>query len=55
LVEKSGGKRQLARFGCTWEDNIKLGLKHDGIAWTKLIWHKDKRRAVVNMAMNIRV
>jgi hypothetical protein len=34
LVGKLEGKRLLGRL----VDNIKMGLRYDGVVWTRLIW-----------------
>jgi hypothetical protein len=34
------GKRPLGRPRRKWEDNIKTGLRQDGVVWTGLIWLK---------------
>jgi hypothetical protein len=38
LIQKSEGKRPLGRSWCTWDDNIKIGLKEIGrksVNWTQ--------------------
>jgi hypothetical protein len=49
---------QLEDFGLGSEDNIKVDLKKVewiGVDWTYLPHHKDKWRALVNTATNLRV
>jgi hypothetical protein len=38
LVGKTDGKRPVGRPRRKWEDNIKMNLRQDGVAWTELIW-----------------
>jgi hypothetical protein len=38
LVGKSEGRRPLARPRRNWLDNIKMGLRLDGMKWIGLIW-----------------
>jgi hypothetical protein len=38
LVEKPEGKRPLGRPRCRCVDNIKIGLREDGMVWIGLIW-----------------
>jgi hypothetical protein len=58
LAWKSEGRRPLARPRRRWEDNIKMGLQEvrwEGMVWIDLPWDRDRRRALVNEVMNIRV
>ena len=52
------GKKPLRRLRRRWKDNIKVDPKQ--IAWVDLNWivlaeDRDKRQAVVNAVMNLRV
>jgi hypothetical protein len=38
LVRKPEGKRPLGRPRHRWVDNIKIGLRQDGMVWTGSIW-----------------
>ena len=52
------GKRSLKRPRCRWENNIKLGLQEigwEGVDWIDLAQDEDRRQAVVNAVMNLRV
>jgi hypothetical protein len=31
-------KEPLGRPRCRWEDNIKMGLREDGMVWIGMIW-----------------
>jgi hypothetical protein len=58
LVGKPEGKSPLGRPKLRWADNIKLDLEK--IQWACVDWiglaqDKDKRRAVVNAVMKLRV
>jgi hypothetical protein len=58
LVGKPEGKRPLGRLRCRWEGNIRVDLREivwDGVDWIHLAQNRDKRRALVNMVMNLRV
>jgi hypothetical protein len=58
LVGKSDGKRSLGRPSCRWEDVIKTDLREDwlgGVKWIHLAQDRDRWRAVVNAAINLRV
>jgi hypothetical protein len=57
LVGKSEGKRPLGRQRYRWVDNItmELGETMGGVDWTGLVQDRGKRRALVNVAMNIQV
>jgi len=58
LVGKPEGKRVLGRPRHRWEDNIKMDLPEVGCGnmdWIKLAQDKDRWRALVNAAMNLRV
>jgi hypothetical protein len=57
-VGKPKGKRPLERPRCKWIDNIKMDLREiewSGIYWIGLAHDRDKWRALVNTAMNLRV
>jgi hypothetical protein len=58
LVGRPEGRRPLGRPRHRWEDNIKMDLQEVG--WGDLVWigvaqDRDRRRAVVNAVMNLRV
>jgi len=58
LVGKPKGKRPHGRPRCRWEDNIKMDLQEvgcEGMELIKLAQDKDRRRALVNAAMKLRV
>ena len=58
IHKKSEGKRPLGRHRRRWEDNIKMDLEEVGYAgmdWIDLAQDRDRWRALVNAAMNIRV
>jgi hypothetical protein len=58
LVEKPEGKRPLGRPRCRWEDNMKMDLQEVGCGsmnWIKLAQDRDRWRALVSAAMNLRV
>jgi hypothetical protein len=58
LVGKPEGKRPLGRHTCRWEDNIKMDLQEvgcDGMDWMELAQDRNRRRALVNSVMNLRV
>jgi hypothetical protein len=58
LVEKPERRRPLGRPRRRWEDNIKMDLREigwGGMDWINLAQDRDRRRAFVNMVMNIRV
>jgi hypothetical protein len=40
LVGKPEGKIPLGRLRRRWMDNIKMDRRHDGMAWTRLIWFR---------------
>jgi len=57
LVGKIEGKRPLGRPRCRWEDNIKMDLQEVGCGcmdWNDLAQERDRWRALVNAAMNLR-
>jgi len=57
LVGKSEEKRPLGRPRRRWEDNIKMDLQElgcEGVDWIELAQDRDKWRALVNAAMNLR-
>jgi hypothetical protein len=58
LVKRSEGKRPLRRSRYRWKDNIKMDLQEvewQGMDWIDLSQDRDRRRAVVNAVMNLRV
>ena len=57
LVGKSEGKRPVGRPRGRWEDNIKMDLQEvgEGGDWMELAQDRDRRRALVNTVMNLRV
>jgi hypothetical protein len=58
LVGKPEGTRPLGRPRRMWVDNIKMNLLEigwGGLDWIGLAQDRDKRRALVNAVMNIRV
>ena len=56
LVGKPVGKRPLGRTRRRWEDNIKMDLQEVGcMEWIELAQDRDRRRALVNAVMNLRV
>jgi hypothetical protein len=58
LVGKPEGRRPLGRPRHGWEDNIKMDLREidfGDVDWIHLAQDRDRRRAVVNTVMNLRV
>jgi hypothetical protein len=58
LVWKTEGKRPLGRPRLKWEDNIKMDLQEGGcgsVDWIELARARDRRRALVNEVMSLRV
>ena len=58
LVGRPEGKRPLGRPRRRWEDNIKMGLRevgYDGGDWINLAQDRDRWRAYVRAAMNLRI
>jgi hypothetical protein len=57
LVGKPKGKRPLGRSWHRWEDNIKTSSRSRmwGMDWIELAKDRDRWRAPVNVAMNLRV
>ena len=59
LVRRREGKRPLGRPMGRWEDNIKVNLQGgrwgEGMDWIDLTQDRDRWRAVVNVAMDLRV
>jgi hypothetical protein len=58
LVGRPEGMRPLGRTGRKWEDNIKIDpqkLGRGGIDSVDLAQDKERRRALVNAVMNLRV
>jgi len=57
-VGKPEGKGPLGRLRRRWEDNIKMDLQEvgcGGIDWIEPAQDRDRWRALVNAAMNLRV
>ena len=57
LVGKIEGQTPLGRPRHRWEDNIKMDLQEvgcGGIDWIDLAQNRDRWRALVNAAMNLR-
>jgi hypothetical protein len=58
FVRKPEGRRPLGRPRRRWEDNIKIDLREvewGGMDWINLAQDRDRWRALVNAAMNLRV
>jgi hypothetical protein len=58
LVERPEGRRPLGRPRRRWEENIKMDLREVGfgdVNWIHLAQDRDRWRAFVNTAMNLRV
>ena len=58
LVEKPEGKRPLWRPRSRWEDNMKMDLQEvgcGGMDWIELAQDRERWRALVTVAMNLRV
>ncbi|KAJ4436783.1 hypothetical protein ANN_16915 [Periplaneta americana] len=58
LVGRPEGKRPLGRPRRTWEDNIKMDLRevgYDDRDWINIAQDRDRWRAYVRAAMNLRV
>jgi hypothetical protein len=58
LVAKPEGKRPLGRPRRTWEDEIRMDLREmgwRGVERIQLAQDRDRRRALVNTVMNLRV
>jgi hypothetical protein len=58
LVGRPEGRRPLGRPRRRWEDNIKMDLRETGfgdVYWIHLAQDRDRRRALVNTVMNLRV
>jgi hypothetical protein len=58
LIGKPKGRRPLERTKRRREDNIKIYIREVGCGgkdWINLAQNRDRRRAVMNAAMNIRV
>ncbi|KAJ4428733.1 hypothetical protein ANN_25726 [Periplaneta americana] len=58
LVGRPEGKRRLGRPRRRWEDNIKMDLRevgYDNRGWINLAQDRDRWRAYVRAAMNLRV
>jgi len=58
LMGKPEGNRPRKRLRRRWEDNIKMDLQGvgcGGMGWIELAQDRDRWRALVNAAMNLRV
>ena len=58
LVGKPERNRTLRRPRPRWENNIKIDLQEvrcEGMAWIDMAQDRNRRRAVVNAVMNLRV
>ena len=58
LVGKPERQRPHGRSRRRWEDNIKIDLQEVrwvGMDWIDLAWDRDTWRALINVAMNLRV
>jgi hypothetical protein len=58
LMGKPEGKRSLGRSRRRWEDGIRMDLREIGwgsVDWIQLAQDRDRWRALVNTAMNLRV
>jgi hypothetical protein len=55
LVGISEERRPLGRHRRRWEDNIKMDLREVGWGGINLAQDRDRRRALVNTVMNLRV
>ena len=58
FVGKPEGKRPVRSPRRRWEDNIKMDLQEvgcGGMDWIELAPNRDRWRAFVNAAMNLRV
>jgi hypothetical protein len=58
LVGKPEGKRPLMRPRHRWENNIKMDVQEvgcGGVDWIGMVQDRDKRRALVNAVMNLRI
>jgi hypothetical protein len=58
LMGKPEGKRPLGRPRCMWVDNIRMDLGEVGwgdVDWIRLAQDRNRRRALVNSVLNLRV
>jgi hypothetical protein len=58
LMGKPEGKRPLVRPRHRWEDGIRMDLREiglGGVDWIRLSHDRDRWRAVVSAAMNLRI
>ena len=57
-VGKPKGKKPLGRPSRRWKDNVTMDLHEvgcGGMDWIELAQDRDRRRALVNAVMNLRV
>jgi hypothetical protein len=58
LVGRPEGRKPLGRPRLRWENNIKMDIRKIGfgdVNWIHLAQDRDRRRALVNTVMNLRV
>ena len=58
LMRKSEGKRPFGRTILRWENNKNMNLQEvgsEGMEWIELALYRDKRRALLNAVMSLRV
>jgi hypothetical protein len=57
LMGRPEGRRQLERPRSRWEDNIKMDVPDVGwgMDWIELAQDRERRRALANAVMNLRV
>jgi hypothetical protein len=58
LVGRPDGKRSLGTPRHRWEDNIKMSLQEvrcERMDWISLAQDRDRRRALLNAVLNLRV
>jgi hypothetical protein len=58
LMGKPAGNRSLGRSRRRWVDNVKIDLREigwGGMDWIDLAQNRDRWRALVNTAVNLRV
>jgi hypothetical protein len=57
-VRKPEGRRPLGRSRLRWVDNIRMDIVAvgwGGVDWIGLAQDRDRRRALVNLVLNLRV